>query len=390
MWLREHRSAPRSLADLLNWGALVAPGVLLQKDGSFLAGWRYRGPDLDSATPEELAALVEQVNRAFLAFGEDAAIHVDAIRRPSPAYPGGGQFPDPVTALIDEERRRQYEHTSQPGVSTAYETEYTLVLAQLPPAEAKSRFLRLFLTGDEDHLPTALPDSSVRSSTPSRTTSEERWTSPARRCCATDPPTECLTALSIRWPYRPPLVTSTSSLQPGLRRRSSLASVPTHLAVIAAMGLPLESQPGLLDHLTRLPIPTAVDAVLPEAHTRRRSSTACSATGGRSARAWAASCATSSAARRPRQRGPRPHRDAVRMAEDAEGAAGEAASGLVRYGYYTNASSLPTRIAPSCRPGPARAQDAPHTASPAGSKTSTRWMPGRVAPRARLPNVRRP
>ena len=57
MLFREHRKRPQGLADLLSWGALVAPGVVVNKDGSFLAGWRYRGPDVDSATPEELGIL---------------------------------------------------------------------------------------------------------------------------------------------------------------------------------------------------------------------------------------------------------------------------------------------------------------------------------------------
>ena len=36
---------PAGVADLLNWGFLVddgPPAVVLQKDGSLLAGWRYR------------------------------------------------------------------------------------------------------------------------------------------------------------------------------------------------------------------------------------------------------------------------------------------------------------------------------------------------------------
>jgi len=36
--LREHRVAPAGLADLLNWGFMVDDGVVLQKDGSLLAG----------------------------------------------------------------------------------------------------------------------------------------------------------------------------------------------------------------------------------------------------------------------------------------------------------------------------------------------------------------
>jgi type IV secretion system protein TrbE len=31
--------------DLLNYAALIDPGIILLKDGSLLAGWRYSGPD---------------------------------------------------------------------------------------------------------------------------------------------------------------------------------------------------------------------------------------------------------------------------------------------------------------------------------------------------------
>ena len=48
MILREHRRKPQGLADLLNWAALVGDGIVVNKDGSFLAGWSYTGPDLDA------------------------------------------------------------------------------------------------------------------------------------------------------------------------------------------------------------------------------------------------------------------------------------------------------------------------------------------------------
>ena len=84
--LREHRTTPTGLADLVNWGFLVDDGVVLQKDGSLLAGWRYRGPDPSAATPEELDALARHVNDALLPFTDDWMFHVDAIRRPAVAY----------------------------------------------------------------------------------------------------------------------------------------------------------------------------------------------------------------------------------------------------------------------------------------------------------------
>ncbi|KAG1433627.1 hypothetical protein G6F55_014676 [Rhizopus delemar] len=41
---------PALLADWLPCAGLVAPGVVLIKDGSFQRSVQFRGPDLDSAT----------------------------------------------------------------------------------------------------------------------------------------------------------------------------------------------------------------------------------------------------------------------------------------------------------------------------------------------------
>lgn len=56
MSLREYRSKQAHLADYLPWAALVADGIILNKDGSFQRSARFRGPDLDSATPAELVS----------------------------------------------------------------------------------------------------------------------------------------------------------------------------------------------------------------------------------------------------------------------------------------------------------------------------------------------
>jgi hypothetical protein len=63
--LREYRNKANRLADFLPWAALVAPGVVLNKDGSFQRSTRFRGPDLDSATPAELIATTARLNSAL-------------------------------------------------------------------------------------------------------------------------------------------------------------------------------------------------------------------------------------------------------------------------------------------------------------------------------------
>jgi type IV secretion system protein TrbE len=61
-------------------------------------------------------------------------VQCNAIRSQAPGYPGAGAFPDPVTRLIDEERRQQFEREG-----THFESEYFLTLTHLPPYESEER-----------------------------------------------------------------------------------------------------------------------------------------------------------------------------------------------------------------------------------------------------------
>lgn len=103
--LKEFRQSAKGLPDLLPYAGLIAPGIVLCKDGSLLAGWEYRGLDVASSMPEDLAFLSQRVNDAFMSLGSGWMLHVDAIRKPEAAYQPRGAFPDAVSLAIDEERR---------------------------------------------------------------------------------------------------------------------------------------------------------------------------------------------------------------------------------------------------------------------------------------------
>jgi type IV secretion/conjugal transfer VirB4 family ATPase len=136
---REHRADPAGLADELNWAFLVDEGTVLLKDGAFLAAFRYRGPDLGSATQSELDALGEQLNDALLPYGDGWMFHVDAVRTPAPPYPES-RFSSVVAAWIDAERRTAFQSSRPQFVS-----EYVLSVTYLPPKELYSRIARLFV-----------------------------------------------------------------------------------------------------------------------------------------------------------------------------------------------------------------------------------------------------
>lgn len=133
MRLSEYRPNSACLADLLPWVALVAEGVVLNKDGSFQRTARFRGPDLDSATPAELISVTARLNNAFRRLGSGWAIFVEAQRRSAVAYPQSA-FPDPVSALVDTERREQFREEG-----AHFESGYYLTLLWMPPAEEAAR-----------------------------------------------------------------------------------------------------------------------------------------------------------------------------------------------------------------------------------------------------------
>lgn len=139
--LREYRRRSARLADYLPWAALVAPGVVLNKDGSFQRTAEFRGPDLDSAADAEVAAVAARLNSALRRLGSGWALFVEARRDPIGAYPDSA-FPDPVSMLVDAERKAAFV-----GSGEHFESRYYLTLVYLPPAERRGRIERIFVEG---------------------------------------------------------------------------------------------------------------------------------------------------------------------------------------------------------------------------------------------------
>ena len=139
--LTEYQNKSCRISDLLPWAALVAEGVVLNKDGSFQQTLRFRGPDLESSTQEQLVAAIARLNNALKRLGSGWALFVEARRQHSLEYPQEGDFPDPVSWLIDAQRRDEFERQGE-----HYESQYFLTFQYLPPREALNRAGRFFVS----------------------------------------------------------------------------------------------------------------------------------------------------------------------------------------------------------------------------------------------------
>lgn len=125
--------SPSRLEDYLPWGMLVAPGIVLNKDGSFQRSARFRGPDVRSSTAEELAGLSLRINNVFRRLGQGWAIYVEAERRTTRAYPNGA-FEDDLSRLVDAERAEAFE-----AAEAHFESLHTLTLQWTPPPDSRRK-----------------------------------------------------------------------------------------------------------------------------------------------------------------------------------------------------------------------------------------------------------
>lgn len=143
--LKKHRSKDAGLSDLLIYAAMVDDGVIVGKNGSFIAAWLYQGDDNASSTDAQRESVSYRINNALSGLGNGWMMHVDAVRRPAQNYSEKAlsQFPDPVSAAIDEERRRLFE-----SMGTMYEGYFVLTVTYFPPLLAQRKFVELMFDDD--------------------------------------------------------------------------------------------------------------------------------------------------------------------------------------------------------------------------------------------------
>ena len=254
MNLAEYRNRNARLADFLPWAALLSEGVVLNKDGSFQRTARFRGPDLDSAVQAELVAVAGRLNNAFRRLGSGWAIFVEAQRHAAATYPVS-RFPDAASALVEAERRADFEEAG-----AHFESSYFLTFAYLPPAEDAARAETWLYEGRANK---GIDPHEVMLGFLDHTDRLIRLVEAFMPECAWLDDGETLTYLHacvstkrhrVRVPETPIYLDAlladqalTGGLEPRLGHQ--------HLRVLTIVGFPTATTPGLLDELNRLAFP---------------------------------------------------------------------------------------------------------------------------------------
>jgi len=254
MNLAEYRNRNARLADFLPWVALTGEGVILNKDGSFQRTARFRGPDLDSAVPAELVAVAGRLNNAFRRLGSGWAIFVEAQRHEAATYPAS-RFPDPASALVDAERKADFEEAG-----AHFESSYFLTFLYMPPAEDAARAESWLYEGRDR---ASVDAREVLRGFVDRTDRILQLIDAFMPECAWLDDAETLTYLHstvstkrhrVRVPETPmylDALLADQALAGGLEPRLG----DMHLQVLTIVGFPTATTPGILDELNRLAFP---------------------------------------------------------------------------------------------------------------------------------------
>ena len=252
MNVAEYRRSTAQLADFLPWAALVDEGVVLNKDGSFQRTARFRGPDLDSAVPAELVGVAGRLNNALRRLGSGWAVFVEAQRHPANQYPEG-HFPDAASALVDVERRAQFE---QEGAH--FESSYFLTFLYLSPSEEAGRTERFLYEGRDRNEDADAHE--IRRGFIDRTERvlgliegfmpELRWIDDEQTLTYLH---SCVSTRRqrVRVPEIPMYLDAVLADQPLIGGLEPMLG-NSHLRVLTVVGFPSATTPGILDELNRL------------------------------------------------------------------------------------------------------------------------------------------
>ena len=253
-------NSKRGFADYLLYCVMVAPGVMLLKDGALMAGYQYRGPDLESATNNEIEILSARINAAFKKLGQGWMVHVDMMRKPSAGYPTG-RFSEPVNRLIDMERTEQFK-----AEGAHFETLSTMIFTYLPPLSEQNKLLRQatnMLTGtfDQEKADEVLDKQIINFENTLRDVRETLGISlKLHRLQYTPQNDELLQVVNYiingKWhDIRPcEMMYLDALLASDCINGIDTVFDNSYLAFVSVLGYPLESYPGILNDLQQLPI----------------------------------------------------------------------------------------------------------------------------------------
>lgn len=123
---------------MLPWMFVDDNGIVNCADASMFGVYSFRGPDLDSATPEELVAFNANVNNVIRRLPKGYVLYFEAQRVPGKHY-DHSEMPTAILQAMEDKRAEFFES------GAFYESQYYFVVYHEPPQNYKEMFKNLFI-----------------------------------------------------------------------------------------------------------------------------------------------------------------------------------------------------------------------------------------------------
>ncbi|TLU71178.1 VirB4 family type IV secretion/conjugal transfer ATPase [Lichenicoccus roseus] len=146
--LAEYRSTKAGVADFLPYAIIATaagdgPSLVQTKRGGYLVGYFFTPPDSASSTDQQVEDLSRRVNVALTPLGSGWSSWTDVISFASNSYPPphASAFPDPISRMVDEERRQAFQ-----SEGAHFENERVFLLCYEPPPQQVTRLEKMLYT----------------------------------------------------------------------------------------------------------------------------------------------------------------------------------------------------------------------------------------------------
>jgi type IV secretion system protein VirB4 len=147
---REARKEVKGLADLIDYFALAADGVVKTSTGIYLAAWEFAGQDMDALPLEECFAMADRLAKVF-SLGRGWSLQCDLIREEYAEYTTQpGKWLDPMAEMVEEERREWFTRSGVEGAPRL--SRYFFCLSYETKEKGLKKLSRKLLGGHENRL----------------------------------------------------------------------------------------------------------------------------------------------------------------------------------------------------------------------------------------------
>lgn len=126
------------LAFLLPWAFVDRSGIVHGKDHSLMAILKFRGPDMESSTPQELMQYNAAVNHVIKMLPTGYVLYFEAQRHVASSY-DTSRIDVPLVQMMEDERAEYYDGQHH------YETDFYFTVFMEPPQILKSKITNIFI-----------------------------------------------------------------------------------------------------------------------------------------------------------------------------------------------------------------------------------------------------